>query len=33
MFKHKEVLSQIKSIAKRFHVAANTLQDITMKLG
>ena len=24
--------SQIKSIAKRFHVAANTLQDITMKL-
>ena len=33
MFTHKEVLSQIKSIAKRFHVAANTLQDITMKLG
>lgn len=33
MFKHREVLSQIKSIAKRFHVAANTLQDITMKLG
>ncbi len=33
MFKHKEILSQIKSIAKRFHVAANTLQDITMKLG
>lgn len=32
MFKHKEILSQIKSIAKRFHVAANTLQDITMKL-
>ncbi len=32
MFKHKEVLSQIKSIAKRFHVTANTLQDITMKL-
>jgi len=33
MFTHREVLSQIKSIAKRFHVAANTLQDITMKLG
>ncbi len=33
MFKHREVLSQIKSIGKRFHVAANTLQDITMKLG
>ena len=32
MFKHREILSQIKSIAKRFHVAANTLQDITMKL-
>lgn len=32
MFTHKEILSQIKSIAKRFHVAANTLQDITMKL-
>ena len=32
MFKHKEILSQIKSIAKQFHVAANTLQDITMKL-
>jgi len=32
MFKHKEILSQIKSIAKRFHVAANTLQDISMKL-
>jgi uncharacterized protein Yka (UPF0111/DUF47 family) len=32
MFKQKEILSQIKSIAKRFHVAANTLQDITMKL-
>ncbi len=32
MFKHKEIPSQIKSIAKRFHVAANTLQDITMKL-
>ncbi len=32
MFKHREVLFQIKSIAKRFHVAANTLQDITMKL-
>ncbi len=33
MFKHKELLSQIKSIAKRFHVTANTMQDITMKLG
>ncbi len=33
MFKHKELLSQIKSIAKRFHVTANTLQDISMKLG
>ena len=33
MFKHKELLSQIKSIAKRFHVTANTLQDICMKLG
>lgn len=32
MFKQKEILSQVKSIAKRFHVAANTLQDITMKL-
>ena len=32
MFKHKEILSQIKSIAKRFYVAASTLQDITMKL-
>jgi uncharacterized protein Yka (UPF0111/DUF47 family) len=28
MFKYKEILSQLKSIASKIHTAANTLQDI-----
>ena len=32
MFKYKEILSQLKDIAAKIHTAANTLQDIIVKM-
>ncbi len=32
MFRHREMLLQLKEIAKRIHVAANTLEDMAIKV-
>ena len=32
IFKHKEILSQLKEISKRIHICANHLEDIVFKM-
>ncbi len=32
MFVHKEILTQLREIGRRFHISANTLQDIVVKM-
>jgi len=32
MFIHKEILTQLREIGRRFHISANTLQDIVTKM-